>query len=300
MKNGKHASTSTQKTRRPTIDEIVDIISSLPADDKASAMQGLQDILDDSVSLSEAFEGKSLRELSDDEFADGINAVLDLIDQIQAPDYIDQEDKDTRKVKIQKLADDPLANRELEIEDNIELQKDFQKTKARQKEIDKYSNYKTIDQFKINFYRSIKDQVDRVEDDEETYARINAPMDDAGVIRPGERLNDLPGDIPSVDLYFDRSGSWTSDEQAIKIGKEAVATIKQFADRGEIKLNVYYFSSILTTNENDPALGRGTHAWELIIQNIKQNKTKNVVLMTDDDMEMQARDSSVCVVPGEV
>ena len=207
MKNDKRTSATLRKPRKPTIDEVIDIISSLPADDKNSAIQGLQDILDDSISLSEAFEGKSLRELSDDEFADGINAVLDLIDKIQEPDYIDQDDKEARKDKIRKLANDPIANRELQIEDNIELQKDFQKTKARQKEMNKYSNYKTIEQFKINFYRSIKDQVERVEDDEETYARINAPMDDAGVIRPGERLNDLPGDIPSVDLYFDRSGS---------------------------------------------------------------------------------------------
>ncbi len=44
------------------------------------------------------------------------------------------------------------------------------------------------------------------------------------------------------------------------IGKEAVATIKQFADRGEIKMNIYYFSSVLTTNENDPYLGGCTNA----------------------------------------
>lgn len=150
---------------------------------------------------------KSLRELTDDEFADEINKVLDLIDKVQKPDYIDAKDKKDRQTKIQKLANDPLANRELQQEDNIELQKDFQKQKAREKELNKYTQYRTIEQFKINFFRSIKNQVEQIEDDEETYSKINAPMEDAGIIRPGERLDTKLGDIPCVDLFFDRSGS---------------------------------------------------------------------------------------------
>lgn len=245
---------------------------------------------------------KSLRELTDDEFADEINKVLDLIDKVKKPDYIDAKDKKDRQTKIQKLANDPIANRELQQEDNIELQKDFQKQKAREKELNKYNQYRTIEQFKINFFRSIKNQVEQVEDEEETYSKINAPMEDAGIIRPGERLDTKLGDIPSVDLFFDRSGSWDNAE-AIRIGNEAVATIKEFADKGEIKLNVYYFQSrntgaVLSTTEL--SAGGGTHCWNAIIQQIKHDNAKNVVLMTDTDMEDQAASHGICKIDGEV
>lgn len=245
---------------------------------------------------------KSLRELTDDEFADEINKVLDLIDKVKKPDYIDPKDKKDRQTKIQKLANNPLANRELQQEDNIELQKDFQKQKAREKELNKYTQYRTIEQFKINFFRSIKNQVNQVEDEEETYSKINAPMEDAGIIRPGERLDTKLGDVPRVDLFFDRSGSWDNAE-AIRIGNEAVATIKEFADRGEINLNVYYFQSqghnpIISTRELKA--GGGTDCWDAIIQQIKHDNAKNVVLMTDKDMEYQAAYSGTCKIDGEV
>ena len=294
---------ATQKNPRdPTIEEIKKMLNRLHGEARRGAIDGLKELVNNqkTESLHEAFNGKSLRELTDDEFADGINKVLDLVDQVEQPDYVDPEDKKRRVGKILSLASDTMANRELEREDNIYIKQDYQKKKARDKEATRYKNYKTIDDFKINFYRSIKNQVEKVEDEEETYNRINAPFEDDGLIRPGERIDDVPGDIPSVDLYFDMSGSWTGDQRAITIGKQAVATIQEFADKGEIKLNVYYFSNTITTSPTDSCLGGGTGAWDDIIQNIKANHTKNVVLMTDTDMDGDAYNSGVCKVDGEV
>lgn len=42
----------------------------------------------------------------------------------------------------------------------------------------------------------------------------------------------------------------------------------------------------------------GTRAWSQILQNIKQNNTKNVVLITDRDMHYQAAAGPRVVVPG--
>lgn len=290
-----------KQARQPTLQEIIDQLSELDDADRQDALAGLQELLGQAQeSLTEAFGGKSLRELSDDEFADGINRVLDLIDKVKKPDYVDPNEKKERIAKIQKLATDPYANAELKKEDDVEIQKDYQKKKARDQELQRYGKYRSIADFKINFYRAIRDQVEAVEDEEDTYMRINAPAEDTGIIRPGSRFDDLPGDVPNVDMYFDMSSSWTDNAKAIQIGKEAVATIKQFADRGEIKLNVYYFSDIITTDINDPRLGRSTDAWPHIIQQIKADGAKNVVLMTDRDMESDAAKGPTCVVDGEV
>lgn len=55
---------------------------------------------------------------------------------------------------------------------------------------------------------------------------------------------------------------------------------------------------MLSTSEI-PASG-GTQCWDAIIQQIKHDNAKNVVLMTDRDMESQAADSGTCKIDGEV
>ena len=42
--------------------------------------------------------------------------------------------------------------------------------------------------------------------------------------------------IPVIDVYFDVSGSWYPED--IEIGQQAIATVKEFEDAGEIKLNI--------------------------------------------------------------
>lgn len=44
----------------------------------------------------------------------------------------------------------------------------------------------------------------------------------------------------------------------------------------------------------------GTFAWNKILQNIKVTNAKNIVLMTDLDMEGQAKSGPVCKVDGDV
>lgn len=105
--------------------------------------------------------------------------------------------------------------------------------------------------------------------------------------------------IPIINFYFDVSGSWTSHPDAVEIGKQAVATVKEFKDRGECELNVYYFGNTISNDMYAPGVwDAGTSAWNEILQNIKATGAKNVVLMTDQDMEYQAARGPVCKVEG--
>ena len=72
----------------------------------------------------------------------------------------------------------------------------------------------------------------------------------------------------------------------IEIGQQAIATVKEFEDAGEIKLNILYFGDEVSSeyevaHENGRA---GTRAWRKILQNIKATGAQNVMIMTDDDM----------------
>jgi hypothetical protein len=49
-------------------------------------------------------------------------------------------------------------------------------------------------------------------------------------------------------------------------------------------MDLYYFSDDVVTNRNSGALRNGTAAWPKIIRTIASHDYKNVVMMTDSDM----------------
>lgn len=86
----------------------------------------------------------------------------------------------------------------------------------------------------------------------------------------------------------------------MELGKRFVATLTDYVKRGELNLDVYYFSDIITNDPTDSRLGKGTHAWQEILSTIKNNDIKNVVIMTDCDMEKDATAGPTCTVEGTV
>jgi hypothetical protein len=99
-------------------------------------------------------------------------------------------------------------------------------------------------------------------------------------------MKELPDEaIPIIDIYFDVSSSWEPED--IEIGKKAIASVKAFEASGEIKINIFYFSNgVSNTFESTRATyGKGTWGWRSVLQNIKSTKAKNVIVMTDDDID---------------
>ena len=224
--------------------------------------------------------------MTDDEFGDYINSTYDLIDQVEALDYEDEEELKKKKAKVGQWSTDPKTLKELEAEDDVALEKDFRKEKAREKENTKYAKVGTLDEFKLNFYNAIKHQVEMVIQEYQSYNEINAEYESEDVIMKADLTQEIPEEvIPIVDVYFDVSGSWYPED--IEIGKQAIATVKEFEDAGEIKLNILYFGDEVSSeyevaHENGRA---GTRAWRKILQNIKATGAQNVMIMTDDDMK---------------
>ena len=236
-------------------------------------------------------------ELDADKLAKKINAVLDLIDKIQTVQYTDA-DIEARIQEIERDFTDVEKVKELTIDDNINRQQDYVAKKAKESEVDRYHNLRPISDFKVNFYRAIKDQVERAEDEEDTFAEINRRMEGEDIIKPGIRVDDILEDKPSVSIYFDQSGSWS--DQDIEIGKRAIASVLDFANKGELILKIYYFANHVYTSPEPARKEGGTTAWSNIIAQIKADKAKNVVLMTDTDMEYSTDLQPSCVVPGYV
>jgi hypothetical protein len=60
--------------------------------------------------------------------------------------------------------------------------------------------------------------------------------------------------------------------------------VLEFEQKKQIKTNLYYFSNHIFGTKDAARAEGGTNAWDLILENIKANKTKNVVILTDSDM----------------
>ena len=280
----------TQEPRDATLKDIIKQLKGLSSEGKRGALAALQDIINSrkptTESLTEAVKG--VREMTDDEFGDYINDTYDLIDQVEVLDYEDAEELKKKKAKVGQWSTDPKTLKELEAEDDVALEKDFRKEKAREKENAKYTKDKvgTLDEFKLNFYNAIKHQVEMVIQEYQSYNEINAEYESEDVIMKADLTQEIPEEvIPVIDIYFDVSGSWYPED--IEVGKKAIATVKEFEDAGEIKINIFYFGDAVSSDyETAHRYGNaGTTAWRKILQNIKATGAQNVLVMTDDDIE---------------
>ena len=273
----------TQEPRDATLKDIIKQLKALTGESKQGAIAGLQEIINSrkptTESLTEAVKG--VREMTDDEFGDYLNSTYDLIDQAEALEYIDEKELKDKKTKVGQWTTDPKTLKELEAEGDFVVSKDVQKVVARDKEKQKYTKVGTLEQFKLNFYRAISNQVEMVRQEVLSYLEINPEYESEDVIVKAEIMKEIPDIvIPTVDVYFDVSASWGPEE--IEIGKKAIASVKSYEDAGELKINLFYFGNEVRSTPD--GCGPGTKAWRKILQNIAATKARNVLIITDGDM----------------
>ncbi len=285
--------------REATKDETIDLLGTLTGEGREGAKDALKDLIakrkaaaggatesfkpTGGQSLTEAVKG--VRDMTDDEFGDYINDTYDLIDKADPVNYID--DIEDRKKKVGNWSQDPIVAQDLFGEDDLEIQKDYQKKKARAGAKAKYSRISGLKDFEMDFYAAIHNQVETIKQEYQSYEEINAEYESEDAIMKADIEKELPAEAkPIIDVYFDVSGSW--EEKDIKIGEAAIASVKVFEDQGDIVLNVFFFSNDVDNVSMEhcrDTYGYGTQGWPKILQNIKATDAKNVLIMTDDDFE---------------
>lgn len=241
-------------------------------------------------SLTEA-RAKSLQDMSDEEFNLIINRVFDAISAVGDTGLTFTSDEE-RELRAQEIKTD-LGSREtqqaLSDEDIAAIRAETQAVKAREKETQQFkhptpSSFKGFREFLNSLYRAIALQVQTNEVQDDTWSAINRRYSGTGVLKQGQRKNDLPDKkIPVIDFYFDQSGSW--DEQDIAAGKKAVESLVDMEEEGQIKINIYYFSNHVFNDAESARNEGGTRAWNDIVKNVIATQATNVVIMTDSDME---------------
>ena len=147
--------------------------------------------------------------------------------------------------------------------------------------------------FLHSVYRFIKDEVDSVKMG--SWKRPDKRYANTSIIHKGKAVNhNAP--IPSLVVYFDRSGSIGQEE--VNLCNQAIASLKQFEKRGELKIKVYYFADNV---DSDPSkVGGATGATQLILDHAKRINANNIIILTDDDMDSQGAFTKPLTVPGAV
>jgi hypothetical protein len=273
------------------------ILSKLSGDAKQGAMQGLKDILaargvtfTESMSrfnyLTEAL-GKTLEQLSDEELDTILSSVQSLVDQV-LDDINYSDDLDDRIKAIAADAANRYSRYELDAEDEQYL-KDDPAIKARKADAERvYSRGKALrglEDFEKTLFSAMADQVDKIEDDVETWAALDRRHeDDPSILKKGSLLDDVDEEIPTLNIYFDQSGSWSNAE--IAIGKKAIKSIYRFKEEGTLDLNIFYISAIgvCDTAEEARRYG-GAEGWHATLQHIVSSGAKNVVVLSDSDLD---------------
>lgn len=265
--------------------------------DKAKAKNVSQSLIKELEKSIEALESlteakaKSLADISDEEFNLMVNRVFDAISAVGDNDLTFTSDEE-RKLKAQEIKTD-LGSREtqqeLSDEDIAAIRAETQAVKAREKETAIYKkpargSFKGFQEFLSSLYRAIALQVQTNEVQDDTWSAINRRYSGTGVLKQGQRKNDLPDKkIPVIDFYFDCSGSWSA--QDIAVGQKAVSTLVDMEEKGQIKINIYYFSNHVFNDMQSALDEGGTRAWNDIVKNIITTQATNVIIMTDSDME---------------
>ena len=260
------------------------------AEDDLKEIQRLKKVLD------------TAEDLSEEEFEAIEDEILKLTSRHVKLSVLSKEEKEKRLKRFKDEMSDQDVLDALEAEDNENRRKEHKQLSTdekRRQQIHGRPSLGGFAEFKNSLYKAIARQVSRGTQSERTWMRPDKHNTNPDIAKKGVRKNNLIKSIPSIDFYFDQSGSW--DDADINTGNKAVALLQDMERQKKLNINIYYFSNALTTDPNDSCLRGGTHAWAKIIAKIKENGATNVVIMTDADMDYQAENGSTsCVVPGYV
>ena len=283
----------------PTHEEIFtaakEILSKLAGEASRGAKDGIKNILATrgyyesfKKPLTEAAKRKTLATMTEDEFNAELSATMEIVDKIKKISYSD--DLSDRIAKIKRETDNAVSRMELEKEDAIHTKASRSALKAYEKENNKYkkgTKLAGLDAFKNNLYRAVRDQVIAAEDDEETWTALNRRHeDDPSILKKGTRIEDVYDDegIPTINVYFDQSGSWSSRD--IEVGKSAIRVINEYHERGDINLQIFYMSAGGVFTDATAARAYGAaEGWADALKHIRESGVKNVIILSDSDLD---------------
>lgn len=183
-----------------------------------------------------------------------------------------------RVKKLKDALEDPELAKELtkEASERVARDKIKKELKKSESEMQRFRNDPIV-QFENSLNHFLKKQMKFAQ--EQTYTRFNKRYDGTEFIKKGIKRYEDPS-VPSVQVYFDRSGSW--DEEKTKVGRQALATLEKYRRTGKLKIMISYFNNTVFDTYTEQGMG-GTYGTP-ILADVQAKRPDNVIVMTDSDI----------------
>lgn len=202
------------------------------------------------------------------------------------------EEKEARFQRIQDMLNSGEVKGKIESETKRKANTSSKFAKQA-RDLEKYKS--PIRQFKMSLERFVKDQVRRVR--KKSWDRPDMRYEDSGLLKPGRAMKNSTN-RPIIHVYFDQSGSW--QEQDVAVGKEAIGVLRNYEQRQEIEIKLWYFANTLCDKASDARKQGGTAAGPELLEHIQSTRPNNVIIMTDSDFDHTLDASPKVTVDGAV
>ena len=263
------------------IDDLSDDMSDSQTQSSQSSKQG-EEQSDNSTDSDDKKDDKKLDKLSkaldnvEDKAKDIQQAKKSNDDIFNTPEQSKEiSDLKDRVAKIKRQFDELKQSKNLERE--VQTKKLAYADKIAQRNADTYSK-SPLARFKMSLNKFLKNYLS--DDRSRSWRRFDKSTAATGLMRKGwSTVDDKP--IPLFNVYVDQSGSWSDED--VRKAKSIIAVLYRYEREHKLKLQIYYFSTFVSSSEEEAREGGGTAGTPIINHIIKTNP-QNVIIITDGDI----------------
>ena len=87
-------------------------------------------------------------------------------------------------------------------------------------------------------------------------------------------------EVPLINVYFDRSGSFSGYPQKTLRAEQAISSLNKYVKEGKLKIDLYYASTAVFKSRKEAEEKGGGMDADPVIEHIKQTKPTNVIILT--------------------
>ena len=162
------------------------------------------------------------------------------------------------------------------------------------KDLKKYNN-NPITHFELSLSSFVKKAISDTRDS--TWKKINTVYARSSIVRPA-RARVEAKKIPLINVYFDRSGSFSGYPEKTRAAEEIIKLLNKYVKQGKLKVELYYGAVHVHTDKEAAEREGGGMESGPVLEHIKKTKPDNVIVLTDSDSEVYGKE--VVTVPGAV
>lgn len=187
----------------------------------------------------------------------------------------DLEEIKKRLVEIKDVLADTTVGNKVKRDSHKAKQQEIADKKAKAER--EYRN-NPLTKFVSSLNGFIEKEIEYVRD--RTWKKLNPTYAPTGIMKQGI-TSSVMRTVPLVQVYYDRSGSWDGNVQKEEIGKRGIDSLQKYVREGLLKVEKYYFDTEVSKSPEN--MGGGTSGAP-ILENIRETKPDNVIIITDSDI----------------